>query len=436
MNGSVPVPLVCTVVTVVPSAETTSISTECVAVCWFASVPVISIVCTPSGVSAGIVTVCENEPSSPVVAVPSATGVECNVRSTVEFGCQPPSVTVTEPPGATSPVLTCGGPSVVVVVEPSPLIVVVVTGGMVTVVVVVGASVVVVVVAASVVVVVGATVVVVVVVGPTVVVVVVGDSVVVVVVGATTLVVVVPPTVVVVVVGAAVVVVVVGGSVVVVGGGAIVVVEVGGASVVVVVGSGNVVDVLVLVELVLVVVRIDSIHGAGTVVVDVEVVVAVASGCTSAAFFTVVVVVGLMVVVVVAGHVGFAVVVGPPFPTSVAEMPFFCGLPCGTAHVVAASPRLTVAVVSISVRYDVTVASALGAVTVITTSGVVNVPLWEPEIGSGPGVDNTAVFVPCESEPGFDWGVVPSFGFHDAVAPGVAVSMSVIVTLPLLLSNS
>jgi hypothetical protein len=97
---------------------------------------------------------------------------------------------------------------------------------------------------------------------------------------------------------------------------------------------------------------------------------------------------------------------------------------------------LTVAVVSISVRYDVTVASAFGAVTVRTTSGVVSVPLCEPEIASGPGVDNVAVFVPCDNTPVFVCGPVPSFGFHVAVAPSGDVSMSVMVTLPLLLSNS
>ncbi len=146
--------------------------------------------------------------------------------------------------------------------------------------------------------------------------------------------------------------------------------------------------------------------------------------------------VGFTVVVVVVGQLALAVVVGPPAPTSVAEMPFFCGLPCGTAHVVAASPRLTVAVVSISVRYDVTVASAFGAVTVRTTSGVVSVPSCAPEMARGPGVDNVAVLAPCDNAPTFVCGAVPSFGFQVAVAPAGDVSMSVMVTLPALLSNS
>lgn len=127
VNGSVEPP-VCTVVTVEPVAVTTSISTVCVAGCSFASVPVISMVCTPTVVLAGIVMVFENVPSSPVVADPSDTGVECNVMSTGVSGNQPPSVNTSEPPGPTELVLTCGGASVVVVVEPSPPIVVLVDG--------------------------------------------------------------------------------------------------------------------------------------------------------------------------------------------------------------------------------------------------------------------------------------------------------------------
>lgn len=225
VNGkSLPVPLEPTVVTVEPSVSETSIVTECVAAFPLGSVPLTEIVCVPSVVSTGIVTVFEIEPSSFAVVVPSVTGVECNVSVSVEPAFQPVSVTVIDPPGATDGSLVCTDDVVDVVVLPAVLIVVVVGFTVVvvgaSVVVVVGASVVVVVVGSSVVVV-GASVVlvgcstVVVVVGASVVVVVVGPAVVVVV-GPPTVVVVVPPPLVVVVVGATVVDVVVGATVVVV----------------------------------------------------------------------------------------------------------------------------------------------------------------------------------------------------------------------------
>jgi len=209
------------------------------------------------------------------------------------------------------------------------------------------------------------------------------------------------------------VVVVVGGSVVlvvVVGGSVVVVVDVDvvvvGGTVVVVVGVDVVVDVVV--------VDVEVVVVGGSVVVVVEVEVVVVGG-------SVVVVVGGAVVVVVDGavvvdvetvvvdaqtsggrHVGYALVVGPPVPTSVAEMPSVCGSVCGIAQVVAAGPRgMRFAVVVITARYVVTVAFAAGAVNEIVVSGVVRGP------GFALGVESVTVesvftaVTPAVNAPGF-----------------------------------
>src|SRR6476660_6445319 len=69
-------------------------------------------------------------------------------------------------------------------------------------------------------------------------------------------------------------------------------------------------------------------------------------------------------------HKGFEVVVGPPVPTTVAEMPSVCGTSCGMTHCVAASPGPTsVAVTVTDATYVVTVALAAGAVMFTVTSG-------------------------------------------------------------------
>jgi hypothetical protein len=89
-----------------------------------------------------------------------------------------------------------------------------------------------------------------------------------------------------------------------------------GGSVVVVVG-GNVVVVVVVVVLVVVVLVVVVLV---VVVVDVVDVVAHTSG---------------------GRHVGLELVVGPPAPTSTAEMPSVCGSACGILHTVSTGPRGT-----------------------------------------------------------------------------------------------
>src|SRR5690348_7691886 len=114
------------------------------------------MVCAPLSKPAGIVMLFEKVPSSPTVAEPSDTGVECNSRSTLVPGIHPLPDTVKEEPAAGAPLSTDAWSSVGVVD--------VVVGGSVVVdatVVVVGTNVVVVVVVGAAVVVVGATVVVV-----------------------------------------------------------------------------------------------------------------------------------------------------------------------------------------------------------------------------------------------------------------------------------
>jgi hypothetical protein len=226
--------------------------------------------------------------------------------------------------------------------------------------------------------------------GPSVVVVVDSGTVVVVVVGATVVVVVVGGIVTVVVVvdvgATVVVVVVVGGTVVVVvvvvGASVVVVVDVGGSTiVVVVVVSGTVVVVVVVSGIVVV----DVVVG-GMVVVDVLVEVEV-DVLVEVEVDVLVVVTGPPLhgrcggteVVVDAGkrQPGCDVVVGPPAPTAVAEMPSACGFACGIGHVTAASiPMDSDAVVVIPTRYVVIVASAEGAVSVTVTSGVCKTPGW------------------------------------------------------------
>ena len=96
-------------------------------------------------------------------------------------------------------------------------------------------------------------------------------------------------------------------------------------------------------------------------------------------------------------HVGFAVVVGPPVPTSVAEMPSVCGTACGRLQVVAAGPGpMRFAVVNTTAPYDVTVEFVFGAVMVMFVSGVVSVP------GFALGVEFVTVVrdftLPCVAE--------------------------------------
>src|SRR5262249_27122697 len=118
----VPLPVPC-VVTVLDSM---SIVTTCVWAPPFGSTPESTIVCSPVGVSAGMTTVVFTLPSLSGFVLPRSTGLECNVRSTSEPPFQPVSVTVTEPPGATTSELTCGPGTVVVVVEEPSVVIVVV----------------------------------------------------------------------------------------------------------------------------------------------------------------------------------------------------------------------------------------------------------------------------------------------------------------------
>jgi hypothetical protein len=169
--------------------------------------------------------------------------------------------------------------------------------------------------------------------------------------------------------------------VVVVGTTVVVVVVVGGAVVVVVVVGGTVVVVVVVVGGTVVVVVVV----AGTVVVVVVV------GAT----VVVVVVAGPAVVVVVSHvavtgrHCGWELVVGPPAPTWVSEMPSVCGTACGVGHETEVSPPSAgmVAVVVMPPRYVVTAESTAGATMCTVTSGVVNVP------GDAAGVFRIALVV-------------------------------------------
>jgi hypothetical protein len=249
------------------------------------------------------------------------------------------------------------------------------------------------------------------------------DGFVVVVVGADEVVVVLPGTDVVVVL---VLVVVVDVVVVVVGAVDVVVVD---GFVVVVVGADEVVVVLpgadVVVVLVLVVV-VDVVGAVDVVVVDGFVVVVLG----------LVVVVVLTVVVVshvslTGRHCGCELVVGPPAPTTVAEIPSVCGFECGIGHCTATAPITSnVVPVVITGTNVVTVASAFGAVNEIDTSGVVNTP------GIVFGVDNCtdANEFACPSTvlaPGFGLNTLPFVVPDDpgALAPiwNLFVAVTVIV---------
>jgi hypothetical protein len=204
---------------------------------------------------------------------------------------------------------------------------------------------------------------------------------------------------------------------VVVGASVVEVVVSGGAAVVVVVDSGTVTVVVVVSAIVDVVV-------GGTVVVDVLVLVDVEVDVLVLVVDVLVVVVGPplhgwcggVVVVVLAGkrQPGCDVVVGPPVPTAVAEMPSVCGEACGIGHVTGASrPIVNDAVSVMPIMYDVTVALAFPAVIVTVTSGVFKTPGCVDGVLNVTMPDSFGVTVPktvaatCEMPPALMRNVVP-----------------------------